>query len=327
MPTGNDFISTYKKLYINGRQYLAESFSRDKGMAVSDMKLIQGTALTQILDIGGVTESITVTAPLLVGGGSAYDGRTLITDKINEVLNETFAIPLLESASISISKDKCSANIKLISDGKPAPSVFRIGGAQQDGDALSDTYVDPTRMAKWYDFGVQVGKYKLYIESINVNITVASEPMYFMFSPEVNPNGQDLANNYGTQFPWIAVKSVSIQGGGKAAVKMSQINSDNYFDYYVNDTTDEAINVNLSSTEGSELSLQSPGRVNAENGNFMLKIWNKDLNSGNGDWEDLFTNIDLSNTVIKKANFSMPANDKMTVDFDFHCWVTKPPVA
>jgi hypothetical protein len=347
MPVGNKFIAKYRTIFINGTQYLAESFNRSKTMDANDIGLLQGTVLAQILDIGGVAETISLDVPILVGGASVYDGRALLNEKLDELVDPAQnALPILENATINISKDRCTASISLLSDGQPGTSYFTVGGAQGTASSADPSYYlnpannVPTRLAKWFDFRIGVGPYQLYIEQLTLNVKASTSKLYFMFGPGATGSlSQDIPTsnpyNFGTQFPWIAVTNVAISGSGTAAVEMnfgsSTINGE--YGYH---SGEEAVNVSINGDTATELSLQRPGNVLWENTGFTLEIFvpttpsvadtSVNYTAQAGAYHAVFDSsvVDFSKCVITKADFKMPAGDKMTVNFDFHCWVGKP---
>lgn len=348
MPSGNDFVSKLRRLKIGDKIYLAQNFNRADSMDVEPAVLLDGTILPQILDIGGVREQIRVEAPILIGSGSAYDGRTLINEKIQEQMNFNFDLPIMSSASIQVQRrGGGSASIELLGDGIPNSDVFQVLGPQEADNILNPSHEDniPTRKANWYDFAVSIGKYQFQIESLRLDMRYQSEELYFMNSLDAQGNvlNQDLPGgvrypgntyNFGTQFPWIAVKSMSMTGGGTAVVSLKDLDSDG--DY---EDDGEAVNVNLGEGGIHDLTLQRPGRVLHEANNFEILIFkpqndtdpdahNQDVS--NGTWVPLFADItdssiiDFRKGVITKSDFQVNANEVMRVNFEFTCWVGKP---
>ena len=96
MPINNDILGIYKSVFITvaggtARSYIVESASRSVTIDASPKVLMQGSPKTRIMDIGGVTETISIQAPILIGGGASADGRAIATQKINEILDPTSA--------------------------------------------------------------------------------------------------------------------------------------------------------------------------------------------------------------------------------------------
>jgi len=109
MPIRNQLFVVYKLLELKSptgtsyRQYIAESASRRRTMEVNAKNYIQGTAKSRILDIGAISETFSFKLPILVGGASVMDGRTLILDYLAAALDETSTnLPLITSSSISV---------------------------------------------------------------------------------------------------------------------------------------------------------------------------------------------------------------------------------
>ena len=105
MPINNDILGIYKAVFIRtssggaGYSYIVESASRSVSIEASPKTMIIGSPKTRIMDIGGASESISIQAPILIGGGSRWDGRSLASDKIGEILDPTNAsLPVLKSA-------------------------------------------------------------------------------------------------------------------------------------------------------------------------------------------------------------------------------------
>lgn len=89
MPLNNNLFGVYKSLKVSGRTYVAESANRNVSMEVDAKNYIQGSPKARVLNIGGTKETISITAPILVGAGSAVDGRELANTKIAEILDPT----------------------------------------------------------------------------------------------------------------------------------------------------------------------------------------------------------------------------------------------
>ena len=75
MPINNDILGIYKSVFITvaggtARSYIVESASRSVTIDASPKVLMQGSPKTRIMDIGGVTETISIQAPILIGGGA-----------------------------------------------------------------------------------------------------------------------------------------------------------------------------------------------------------------------------------------------------------------
>jgi hypothetical protein len=316
MPLNNNLFGVYKSIKVNNTTLIASSASRNKNMDVQAENYIQGTPKSRILNIGGVHETIEIEAPVLIGGGSVVDGRNLVNIKINELLNPTTAVlPLLEAATISVSEQGASVNMTLKSDGDPADlnsNVFQVLSVPVA--ELDPILYTPTRKARFYDFRVNIGSKKYFVMEASIKVTGETTDAYFLI-----PNGAvidqttyttvgDVSFKAGTQFPFIGITGIKISGSGKAAVLLSDLNSDgDYFD------TDESVNINLA-TGANDMTLQRPGVSVSEDADFVLQIYD------GTNWNDLFPSVDLTRSVVHSSNFAV-SSGLLTVNFDFTCWV------
>jgi hypothetical protein len=351
MPIKNEFFGVNKTLMVGGKFVIAESATRSRSMKVNQKNFIQGTAANRIMDIGGVSEDISISAPILIGGGSYIDGRTLLNTQIQNALLRSGAIlPILESAEITISEEAGMVELKLKSDGNPAnTSTFSVTehGAHDLADSsghsdvlnpLSMTF-KPTRTAKFYDFRVALAGYIYFVKSARISVEVEIEEFYFIGAADGStsdgtpiPSSDSTAGggisplpaagiftgnpyNIGTQFPWLGVSGIKINGGGTAAVLLQDTNADYNFS-----ASGEAVNVSFT---GTELTLQQPGDTVTVSQSFALDVYD----AVSGTWIGLFNVpgtstplVDLSKAIIDKADFKVEAG-LMTVDFGFKCYV------
>lgn len=306
MPIRNQLFGVYKLVELKQadntyRPFLAEKASRDRTMSVKSKNYIQGTAKARVLDIGEITETFSFDLPILVGGASIMDGRSMITTYLSQALNENSTVlPLIESASVKIqSEGGASVSVKMLSDGLPSQEPFRVTNRPVDtfGVGGVDTPLDPTsaagptRVARFYDFRAKIGKFVYFIMEANIDIKVNTEKKYFiagkdsaswltnqqykasaMRTPYRNPLKSTTGNNpynFNTQFPFIGVSGIEVSGGGKAAVELTQASEDSNYDfndYLSTEARWEALNVDLSQDGGPdgnnyELTWQLPGEV------------------------------------------------------------------
>lgn len=352
MPFRNPFYGVYKSLKVGGQFIIAKSAKRSREMTTKAESYIQGTAKNRIMDIGGVKETISITAPILIGGGAGIDGRTLLNAQIANALNPaSTTLPILASAEISISEQETQIQLSLKSDGNPSTIAFEVTGTPADNvrDGNNVAYLDPvnnmpTRVAKFYDFRVSLAGYHLFIKSASLSVEVQTTENYFIggYAPgnsaslpsdaQPTPGGgatdgwNPAHNQYnmGTQFPWLGVSGISIGGRGTAAVLLDDQNGDYDFNQ-----SGEATNVQDGSNSSpvntykptdSELTLQLPGVTNYSSDDFKFQVYSASTNSGQ--FVDLFdTNIvQLKRSLITKADFKVETG-LLTVDFDFKCWV------
>ncbi len=131
MPINNNLFGVYKSVKLGGREIVASSFARNRNMSASSVNYVQGTPKARVMDIGAVSETISITAPLFVGAGSTVDGRNIANAKITEILNPQSAVlPLLTSANFSIGSDSSTVSLTLESDGDPNnTAAFEISSA------------------------------------------------------------------------------------------------------------------------------------------------------------------------------------------------------
>lgn len=339
MPINNDILGIYKSVFITvaggtARSYIVESASRSISIEASPKVLMQGSPKTRIMDIGGVTETISIQAPILIGGGASADGRSIATQKINEILDPTSAtLPILKSASFSINEGGGSVSLTLESDGDsgngtssffvvnsntPHPSLNPVGTGGSGTTAFG-----PTRVARFYDFRAQIGDRKFFIQEASVDVSVETQKTYFINPIDfVDPSsgyqltgnggtslpsvfgGNGISYKYGTQFPHIGVNGLTISGKGKGAVVVGST--------YASETT-----AGVTTQQAGRTVLASAGSVTfaleiAEQSGFNM--------SAAPAWASLIPGIGLSKAIINATNFSV-STGILTVDFDFMCYV------
>ena len=338
MPINNNIFGVYKTLKIGGQFILASNASRNQTMQVQAKLFMQGTPKARILDIGGVKEEITIAAPILVGGGSRIDGRSLFNTRIQNILTNPAGatLPVLKSASIKVNQQGTDTNIVLVSDGDPSVgSAFEVSATDSTGltdGVLSDLLdpvhpnplITPTRVARFFDFRVSLAGHVFYIMECNLEVAVDIIEVYFIGAkvtatdntPQAVINVAGGTFNSGSQFPTMGVGGINIKGSGKAVAVLKDLNADYDFNDYSgaqDGSGDESINLNFG-TGKADVTLQTPGQAIYENGGFALQIYNGTA------WEDVIQNVDLSRAVIERASFNVEAG-LMTIDFGFVCWV------
>jgi hypothetical protein len=339
MPINNDILGIYKSVFITvaggtARSYIVESASRSVTIDASPKVLMQGSPKTRIMDIGGITETISIQAPILIGGGASADGRAIATQKINEILDPTSAtLPILKSASFSINEGGGSVSLTLESDGDSGVgnSAFFVVNSNTPHPSLNPlstggsgtTAFGPTRVARFYDFRAQIGDRKYFIQEASVDVNVETQKTYFInpydFSdptagyqlngtggtslPSVL-SGNGISYKYGTQFPHIGVNGLTISGKGKGAVVVGST--------YASETT-----AGVTTQAAGRTVLASAGDVT-----FALEIAQQTgFNMASAPtWASLIPGIGLSKAIINATNFSV-STGILTVDFDFMCYV------
>ena len=339
MPINNDILGIYKSVFITvaggtARSYIVESASRSVTIDASPKVLMQGSPKTRIMDIGGVSETISIQAPILIGGGASADGRAIATQKINEILDPTSAtLPILKSASYSINEGGGSVSLTLESDGDSGvgTSAFYVVNSNTPHPSLNPvgtggsgtTAFGPTRVARFYDFRAQIGDRKFFIQEASVEVSVETQKTYFINPYDfVDPGagyqltgnggtnlpsvfgGSGISYKYGTQFPHIGVNGLTISGKGKGAVVVGST--------YASETT-----AGVTTQQAGRTVLASAGSVTfaleiAEQSGFNM--------SAAPAWASLIPGIGLSKAIINATNFSV-STGILTVDFDFMCYV------
>ena len=338
MPINNDILGIYKQVYVltsgTAISYIVESANRNVSIDAQPKVLIAGSPKTRIMDIGGVTETISITAPMLIGGGAAYDGRALVGNKITEILNPaTASLPILKSASYSISEGGGSVSVTLESDGNaasgnsgfylvnsttPHPSLNPVGTGGSGTTAFG-----PTRVARFYDFRAKIGGRQYFIQEANVDVNVETSKAYFINPYDfTDPNngyrysggggtvipsvlgGFGISWAYGSQFPHIGVNGITISGKGKGAVVVGSTYAS---ETTAGITTQTAGKTILASTEDVTFALEIAGGTGGNPGVVAT-------------WQDLIAGIGLSKSIINATAFSV-STGILTVEFDFMCYV------
>jgi len=330
MPLMNEFFGVYKTLKIGDSFIIVTSASRDRSMVAEPKNFVQGTALNKIMDIREVSETISIDAPILIGGGSVVDGRTLMNDQIDNAMLRTGAVlPILEKATITVNDKSGGIRLVLQSDGDPQhSSVFQVTDHPAEDltngvitDVLNPLLHTPTRVANFLDFRVSLAGYIYYILEARIEVSVKVTKQVFIAgkdgtTSDGNPIPDPNPYNFGTQYPWLGVSGITITGGGKAAVLLKDLDADKLYQ-----SAGEAVNVNLG--DGTELTIQQPGCTTTVNDVFAIEVYDCDndvwvgLFRKSGASEDLF---DLSKSLLTRANFVI-SPDLLTVDFEFKCYV------
>ena len=140
------YLGSLQKIIFNSKSYILEKFNQRQINSLSDKQMIQGSLGVRVMDVGEIywTTQIDSTALVYENGvnNDVFSLISLLWDNVRSANNPAITPyqPLLDKATISISKDgvKCSASLK--SDG---PSYFSVitGGANEP----------IARTAKWFD--------------------------------------------------------------------------------------------------------------------------------------------------------------------------------
>lgn len=337
MPINNDILGIYKAVYVRtssggaGYSYIVESASRSVTIDAQPKTMMIGSPKTRIMDIGGASESISIQAPILIGGGARWDGRQLATDKINEILNPASAsLPVLKSAEYSINEGGGSVSITLEGDGDTGigTSSFWVVQSNQPHPSLDPTgagtgysVAGPTRVARFYDFRAQIGNRIYFIQEASISVNVETSKAYFINPYNFNnpnngyilgggggtmlPSGLSSAGisyKYGTPFPHIGINAITVAGKGKGAVVVGSTYADENIAGITTQSAGKTILASSSSTS------------------FALEVAGYDDSNTFG-WQNLIpSGIGLSKAIINATNFQV-STGILTVDFDFMCYV------
>ena len=337
MPINNDILGIYKAVYIRtssggaGYSYIVESASRSVTIDAQPKTMMIGSPKTRIMDIGGASESISIQAPILIGGGSRWDGRSLASDKINEILDPTSAsLPVLKSAEYSINEGGGSVSITLEGDGDTGigTSSFWVVQSNQPHPSLDPTAsgigystAGATRVARFYDFRAQIGNRIYFIQEASISVNVETSKAYFINPYNFNnpnngyilgggggtilPSGLSsfgISYKYGTPFPHIGVNGITVAGKGKGAVVVGSTYADENIAGITTQSAGKTVLASASSTS------------------FALEVAGYDI-ANNFGWQNLIpAGIGLSKAIINATNFQVNTGI-LTVDFDFMCYV------
>ena len=194
------YLSSLQKVSIGNNTYILEKFNLQQLNSLSDKQMIQGSLGVRVMDVGELywKSQIDSTA-LIYENGVNTDIFALLTLLWANVTNvNTGAVPqqpLLEKATINITKDAVKCNLNLKSD---LPNYFSIvtGGATEP----------IARTAKWYDCTLTINNgpigfggtsTSVGIESAEIELDTKINQRYFI--------GQG-------QTPFFSIESYKISG-------------------------------------------------------------------------------------------------------------------
>jgi hypothetical protein len=358
MPLNNNFYGIYKVATIKTNSptsgigknpYIIEKLDVKDAMDVSAKFFMQGTPLTKILDIGKTTEDITVNAPILVPTSLTQtpylqDGLQLLNDLVslqypNGIAQPSNSLPIMTKASIRIGVDASSVNFTLKSDGDPnnATNVFQINpGTSNLVNQIG--LANASRVAKYYDFFVNLGGINYYVEDATININIKTEDKTFLGVYNASNPGHVVVPDDGTnngiwpggldstysgwQFPFVLVGGIEITVSGKAAIS-------------IDNTTGAAVNFNYSPSTttstgqqpfvsppptgtllgNSNVTLQPSGLLNAPAQNFNIYF------TGSQNYSGVLPSAFAVNRAVINSHTSNFSKDQMTVDFEVKAYV------
>ena len=341
MPLNNGFYGVYKFATIRtlnailGTQkhpYVIQSLTPTNSMKADPKFFMQGTPLTKVLDIGSTSESISVKAPILVptAGNSIMDGLQLIYDitalqYTNSIPNNF--LPLLESAKISIGVENSNVDLKLKSDGDPnnTVNVFEITYGTTAQNYITTTGLNNYgRVAKSYDFFVDFGGFKYFVEECEIDITIKNSehnflgvypyPDNYVIPTDGKNNGvyQGDASYSGWQFPFIAVGGVSIVARGKAVISIDNVTGaiTNY--NYLSQIVQSDVNALIAA---GNVTLQPSGVLRFTTSNFNIFYTGSTTLSG------VLPPVFSFNKAVVTTKTSSFNEGVMTADFEVHAYV------
>ncbi len=345
MPINNDILGIYKAVYVRtsaggtGRSYIIDTATRQISMEASPKVMMTGSPKTRIMDIGGVSETVSISAPILVGGGSQADGRALANQKIAEIIDTSSAptLPVLKTASFSITEAGATVSMTLESDGDTGVGTSSFWVTQSNTPHPSlDLSPSPvwnagaTRVARFYDFRVKIGNRQYFVQEASVDVNVETSKTYFInpyaffnannsygtpivasggggtaLQSALYGSGTGISIRYGSPFPHIGINGITVSGKGKGAVVIGS----NYADENI-----------------AGITTQAPGRTvlsSSEATTFALEVAADPAytsSTGTGWTNLLYSGIGLSKSIINATNFQV-STGILTVDFDFMCYV------
>jgi len=378
MPLNNNFYGVYKVIKINTastqggsgsrKPYIIENFDANNSMEASAKFYMQGSPLTRVLDIGAINEKYNVSAPILVPADgidftTLKDGAQLLNeicylqytqDPVSGVYVPNNKMPLLVSAELLVSSQSSKITFDLQSDGDPnnSANIYQIDTGYNSALGLDKA----ARVAKNWDFAVQFGDLKYYVEEIKVDIKIETKPSNFLGSYSyVNQYGGNtvpydglnggvwsdaepyIGSYTGWQFPFYSIGGVQLTASGKAVVSLANdvtvgpnINY-NYLNINNPITTRAAMFAGPNATYPGyfNVSAQQPGEFTYAAGTsfslYRLKTTggataNSSVSLGPSLLPNAFSSFNNSLITSKNIRFSA---DKLTFDFEVKAFVTQ----
>lgn len=338
MPLRPEFSGVGKLLQVNNTTVLAKSAGDDTDMSVSAEHLMQGTIENRIFRVENVSKTYTVSAPILVGGGSAIDGRYLLNKNIANVFaRKTMVLPILQDARISLSQQGGEIDLTLLSDGNPYNGgVFNIQEPLTPPVQLNPNSSIPTRVAVNYDFRVRVGPFVFFIKDSSIEFKVKSDKKYYIGGISGTPlptdpsrpggsNYQDPTQNpynWNTQFPYLVPSGIELSGSVTCDVLLSDADGtpdqvvNGIAQYFTNASTDPDVDFSTTnvavnylphptnSQSAPYVTLQCPGYTVTENSGVYFEVYQA-TSCSSGQWVDLFDDPDNPGTSLFSFDKSM----------------------
>lgn len=351
MPLKNEFYGVYKiaKVLIGASSattpspYIIKSLKPNNNMDAVAKFYMQGDPRTKILDIGHTKESIVINSPILVPQDGQLpenlkDGRILLRDKVDNSYTDGFPngiLPILTKANIQIGTEESHVELTLMSDGDPnnTTNVYNISNS-------SSTLIDDiglnyaARVAKNWDFAVQLGDLIYYVQEASIAIDVKSHESNFLgvaandyWAGNVNSVPFDGTNNgewspttdsqkgsyTGWQFPFISVGGITIEVTGTAVLIVDSDTPANNVNY---SRAAAVVNSRSELMSNANVTLQNPGELTFTQDNFTINQIYKDGTSTSVIPDAMAVNSAI--VKMRSANFN---EDLMTVNFAVQAFV------
>jgi hypothetical protein len=335
MPLNNFFYGIYNIASLNStgttpQPYIIKNLTVDDTMDSKAEFYMQGTLLPKILNIGHTKESFTVESPILVSTSSVNssnalkDGRQLLFDfvnykygttvgQINYAGNAFNSLPMIESITINIGVDESNVNMSLLSDGDPNNSynIYNIKKGTS-GLVTSVGLNNNARVAKNWDFYVNLGGILYFVENAKITLRAASSEKNFLGAyPFVyNQVPADGLNNgvytppdttYSNwQFPFIAQGGITIEASGKASISIDANNDSINFVNPVSPPNSYPITSRAGLLAAANVTLQDTGVFTPGAGSFQ--VWLANANSA--PIQMIPNALTITNAIITKKNAS-----------------------
>jgi hypothetical protein len=321
-PVSSGFIGVYRSVYLNdsmNQPVACSSFSDNSNLNISKVNTFDGRAISMIASNGNFSQSLKLdNSPILVGDHSDFmDAREFMLYSINNLfplldgVEREYDLPLLKTASLSISETEANINFDLMSDGIRA---YQYGSNHEiflksQPDNLFDYCASPTRVAYNKDFVYAFGPYQALVISGNYTINHDIRDFAVNRQTVIDTLGAAPLNNADTnrQYKILVPGKMSISANGVALVDLESC----------------SINTNYDKSGYQYLSKQDPGYLNlfkqnivgAINGNQFELFMQKD-NTYIPFFRDLGrVGIQIISSYINSLSFSANENE-ITVSFD-----------
>jgi hypothetical protein len=280
-----------------------------------------------------VSSPILVSTAVVNSGNTLKDGRQLLFDFVNYKYGTTpgqisytgnafNSLPMISRIIISIGAEESSVSMDLLSDGDPNNSrnIYNI----KKGTSQLITSVglnNQSRVAKSWDFFVNLGGILYYVENVTITVTAANSEKKFLgvypfvydqvpndglnngiYEPTVPPDST--YSNW--QFPFIAQGGIKIEASGKASISIGTNNASINF---INPANQNPIERRADLLAASNVTLQDAGVFTPGSGSFQIWLANA------GTPIQMMPNaLTTTNAIITKKNAKFTPQN-MEIDF------------